>query len=137
MMRAGGCLRLPPALTQTNLVRRSIVDLNPFTKPTADDDILKAYNVQVEIRHDIGRREAVIVSYSMEGFRLAGPDLFDLLDRLPAEIASWWHRTMKIEVLVIPTYSPLKPTVRGVDGSFVVVPVRSIAAAMKAMEPKP
>jgi hypothetical protein len=40
-------------------------------------------------------------------------------------------------VLVIPTCSPLKPNQRGVDGGFVVVPVRSIAAAMRGMEPKP
>jgi hypothetical protein len=112
------------------------VDLNVYTKPTAEDDTLKAYNIGIEIGHDVARREAVITSYSMRDFRLAGPDLFDLLDRLPAEIATWWHRTMGFEVLVIPTYSPLKPNERGVDGGFVVVPVRSIAAVMRGMEPK-
>lgn len=113
------------------------MDLNVYTKPTADDDTLKAYHLVFEIRHDIAKREAVITSYSMEGFRLAGADLFEMLDRLPAEIATWWHREMGFEVLVIPLYSPLKPNTRGVDGAFVAVPVRSIAAAMKAMEPKP
>jgi hypothetical protein len=112
------------------------MDLNPYTKPDPNDDTLKAYNINIEVGHEVAKREAVITSYSMEGFHLAGPDLFDLLDRLPAEIATWWHRTMGFEVLVIPTYSPLKPNVRGVDGGFVVVPVRSIAAAMRGMEPK-
>src|SRR3954470_16803460 len=110
------------------------MDLNPFTKPDPDDDTLKAFSIIVEVGHDTARREAVITSYSMRDFRLAGPDLFDLLDRLPAEIATWWHRTMDFEVLVIPTYSPLKLNVRGVDGGFVVVPVRSIAAVMEAMD---
>jgi hypothetical protein len=112
------------------------MDLNPFTKPSPDDDTLKAFTVNIVVNHDIEKREAVITSYSMEGFYLAGADLFDLLDRLPAEIATWWHRTMGFEVLVIPTYSPLKPNERGVDGGFVVVPVRSIAAVMRGMEPK-
>lgn len=113
------------------------LNLNPYTKPDPNDDTLKAFNINLEVKHDIAKREAVITSYSMEGFCLAGPDLFDLLDRLPAEIATWWHRTMQFEVLVIPTYSPLKPNVRGVDGGFVVVPVRSVAAVMRGMEPKP
>jgi hypothetical protein len=113
-----------------------MMDLSAYTKPDPNDDSLKAYNITILVGHDIAKREAVITSYSMDGFLLAGPDLFDLLDRLPAEIATWWHRTMDFEVLVIPTYSPLKPGVRGVDGSFVVVPVHAVAAVLRGMEPK-
>lgn len=112
------------------------MDLNPFTKAAADNETLNAYHVDIVVKHNLERREVSITSWSLDGFRLAGSDLFDLLDRLPGEIATWFHRRHDIEVAVIPVYSTFDPKSRGINDGYVVIPIRSMVAAVRGMEPK-
>lgn len=109
------------------------MDLSPFSK---DDLGLKGYRIAIDIKFDLARAEISIKSWNMEGFEMIGSDLFDLLERLPGAISSWFHDKYHVEVAVIPLHSTFTPEDRRVDDGYVVIPMRSIVAAVRALEPK-
>jgi hypothetical protein len=113
------------------------VDLNPFTKPNDAEDSLKAYRIALDIKFDLARAEISITSWNMKGFQMIGTDLFDLIERAPGAISSWFHDRYHVEVAVIPIHSTFTPEDRRVDDGYVVIPMRSIVAAVRGMEPKP
>jgi hypothetical protein len=114
------------------------VDLspNPFIKRDNGDDSLKAYRIAVDIKFDLARAEISITSWNMHGFQMIGADLFDLLERAPGTIAEWFHDRYGVEVAVIPMHSTFNPADRRVDDGYVVIPMRSIVAAVRDLEPK-
>lgn len=101
------------------------------------DDTLKAYRISLELKFDLEMAEVVITSWSLKNFRLAGSDLFDLLDRVPPAIAEWFHEHHKVGVAVVPVFSTFDPKSRRVEDGFVVIPMRSIVAAARDVAAKP
>ena len=96
--------------------------------PLPDPEKLKAYRVGVDVDFDLARSEAVVISFGMPGFRLAGRDIFELLDRMPARIAGWFHQRYGTEVVVVPVFATFAPKVKRITDGYVVMTVRSIIA---------
>jgi hypothetical protein len=101
-----------------------------------DDDTMRAYQIGLNVKFNLAKTEISIKSWNMEGFEMTGYDLFDLLERAPAAIAEWFHDKCKVEVAVVPLHSTFTPEDRRVDDGFVVIPMRSIVATVRNMEPK-
>jgi hypothetical protein len=97
------------------------------------DDTLKAYRVGVEIRFDLERAEVETTSWTLKDFRIVGRDMFVLLDRLPAEIATWFHDRYGVEVVVIPVYSTITPRQRRVEDGYVVLRVTTLLAEARTL----
>lgn len=115
-----------------------MADLTEITEPTIpDDDALRAYFIGLELKFDLAKAEIVITSWSLKGFRLVGPDLFDLLDQAPAAIAQWIHEKHRVEVTVLPVHNTFDTENRRINDGFVVIPMRSIVAAARNVVPKP
>jgi hypothetical protein len=98
---------------------------------------IKAFRVGIEIKFDLESAEVQIESWSMNGFRMVGRDLFALMERVPAEIEKWFHKHHGMGVVVIPVYSTFDAHSRRPEEGYVAVPIRPLAAALRAMEPKP
>jgi hypothetical protein len=101
-----------------------------------EDDRLKAYHVSLEIKFDLEQCEVEVTSWGMDNFRLVGRDMFDLFERLPFEIATWFHHRYGVEVVVVPVHSTHHPKQRGVHDGYVVITVRSILAEARALADK-
>jgi hypothetical protein len=111
-------------------------------KLQADDDTLRAYFVGIELKFDLELAQITISSWSLKGsnlkgFEMTGTDLFDMLDRAPAAIAGWVHEHHRVEVSVIPVHNTFDPKNRRVSDGYIIIPIRSMVAAVRALEPKP
>lgn len=104
--------------------------------PAPPEVPLKAFRVGIEVKFDLEGAEVSITSWSMDGFRLSGRDLFDLMERVPAEIEAWFHRRDGVEVVVIPVYSAFDAHSRRLEDGYVALPVRPLVAAVRDMEPR-
>jgi hypothetical protein len=104
---------------------------------TSPPDPLRAYRITVEMKYDLEQEQITLRSWSLDGFSLTGRDLFALLDRLPAEIEQWFQKHRGAEVLVLPVHWLSEAKARRMEDGYVAVPIRPLAAALRAMEPKP
>jgi hypothetical protein len=120
-----------------NFIKREGIMFGITEAKIIPDDTLKAYRIGLELKFDLELAEIAITSWSLKEFRIAGPDLFDLLDRVPGAIAEWFHDNHQVEVAVVPVFSTFDPKARRIDDGFVVIPMRSIVAAARDVTVKP
>ena len=112
-------------------------DLTTTGGSTSLPDPLRAYRVPVEVKYDLEQELIEVKSWSLKGFGMKGRDLFDLIDRLPAEIERWFQSQDGTEVLVLPIHWLSDGKARKVEDGYVAVPIRQLAERLRDMEPKP